>query len=57
VASSSTTRAAVPYRNLWIGATNLRMDKKRGEGKDPSEKEKEGTVLNSNLRLIKRNNS
>jgi hypothetical protein len=33
------------------------MDKKRGEGKDPSEKEKEGTVLNSNLRLIKRSNS
>ncbi|CAK7325000.1 unnamed protein product [Dovyalis caffra] len=42
--SSSITRAAVPYRKLWIGATNLRMDKKRVEGKEPREKAGEGNV-------------
>jgi len=29
---------------LWIGATNLRMDKKREEGKEPIAKEREGSV-------------
>lgn len=42
--ASSTTKAAVPYRKLWIGATNLRMDKKREEGKEPIAKEREGSV-------------
>ncbi|KAG6741220.1 hypothetical protein POTOM_054452 [Populus tomentosa] len=41
--ASSTTKAAVPYRKLWIGAPNLRMDKKREEGKEPGEKEREGS--------------
>jgi hypothetical protein len=54
--ASSRTKAAVPYRKLWIGATNLRMDKKR-EGKEPSEKERERVVLNSSPRFIKCNNS
>lgn len=42
--ASSRTKAAVPYRKLWIGATNLRMDKKREEGKEPIAKEREGSV-------------
>jgi hypothetical protein len=42
--ASSTPKAAAPYMQLWIGATNLRMDKKREEGKEPIAKEREGSV-------------
>ncbi|KAJ6734083.1 hypothetical protein OIU79_001365 [Salix purpurea] len=42
--ASSTPKAAVPFIQQWIGAINLRMDKKREEGKELSEKEREGSV-------------
>nr|XP_034899770.1 probable thiol methyltransferase 2 isoform X2 [Populus alba] len=42
--ASSTPKAAAPYMQLWIGATNLRMDKKGEEGKEPSAKAREAII-------------